>query len=443
MSTPALTFAAGSVGTVETKYLDLPVPVRLDCGREVHQVRVAYETYGTLSPRRDNVILVCHALSGDAHAAGLAATPPTEGTRDGFGAADRDGMAGKGLGWWDGMIGPGKAFDTDRFFVVSTNLLGGCRGTTGPSSADPATGRPYGPDFPVITVADMVRTERAFLDELGIERLAAVAGGSLGGMQALEWAILYPDQVDAVIAIASTHALHPQGVAWNSIARDAIMRDPAWQGGRYYGTGHAPDAGMGVARMVGHVTYLSAQALDEKFARRLQRSPGGERALLDPGPGVAGMSTGGSPPGGDTAGGSSPRGRTDIHYTITEPEFEVESYLRHQADSFVKRFDANTYIYTSRALTYFDLARQHGNGSLQRAVEPVLARVLLIAFSSDWLYPPSASREIAEALGEAGRPADLHVIDAPYGHDCFLLEEARQTPIIRQFLSEQSLGGPS
>ncbi|HEY6792885.1 MAG TPA: homoserine O-acetyltransferase, partial [Trebonia sp.] len=310
--------------------------------------------------------------------------------------------AGKGLGWWDGMIGPGKAFDTDRFYVVSTNLLGGCRGTTGPSSADPATGEPYGADFPVITVADMVRTERAFLDELGIERLAAVAGGSLGGMQALEWAILYPGQVDAVIAIASTHALHPQGVAWNSIARDAIMRDPAWQGGGYYGTGRSPDAGMGVARMVGHVTYLSAQALDDKFGRRLQDLE-------------------------------------DVRYTITEPEFEVESYLRHQADSFVKRFDANTYLYTSRALTYFDLARQHGNGSLPRAVEPVRSRVLLIAFSSDWLYPPSASREIAEALAQAGRPAELHVIDAPYGHDCFLLEEARQTPIIRTFLSKQSL----
>ena len=404
MSTPALTFAAGSVGTVETRYLDLPLPVRLDCGRELHQVRVAYETYGTLSPERDNVILVCHALSGDAHAAGLAATAPAEGTRDGFGAADRDGAAGKGLGWWDGMIGPGKAFDTDRFFVISTNLLGGCRGTTGPSSDDPATGRPYGPDFPVITVADMVRTERAFLDELGIERLAAVAGGSLGGMQALQWAILYPDQVDAVIAIASTHALHPQGVAWNSIARDAIMRDPAWQGGRYYGTDRAPDAGMGIARMVGHITYLSAVALEDKFARRLQDAD-------------------------------------DIRYTIAEPEFEVESYLRHQADSFVKRFDANTYLYTSRALTYFDLARQHGKGSLPRAVEPVLARVLLIAFSSDWLYPPSASREIAEALGELGKPAELHVIDAPYGHDCFLLEEARQTPIIRTFLNEQSLEG--
>jgi homoserine O-acetyltransferase/O-succinyltransferase len=397
MSEPA---TPGSAGTVETQYLDLPEPVRLDCGRELHPVRVAYETYGTLAPNRDNVILVCHALSGDAHAAGFAKTPPAESTRDGFGAEDRDGTARKGRGWWDGMIGPGKAFDTDRFYVVSTNLLGGCRGTTGPSSTDPATGRPYGSDFPVITVADMVRTERAFLDVLGIDRLAAVAGGSLGGMQALEWAVAYPGQVDAIIPIASTHALHPQGVAWNAIAREAILRDPDWQGGHYYGTGRSPDAGMGVGRMVGHITYLSAQALEGKFARRLQFTD-------------------------------------DLRYTITEPEFEVESYLRHQAGSFVKRFDANTYLYTSRALTYFDLARQHG-GSLGRALRDVSARTLLIAFSSDWLYPPSASRDIAAALDALGRPVECHVIEAPYGHDCFLLEEARQTPIIRRFLA----GGP-
>jgi homoserine O-acetyltransferase len=255
----------------------------------------------------------------------------------------------------------------------------------------------------VITVADMVRTERAFLNELGIERLAAVAGGSLGGMQALEWAILFPDQVDAIVAIASTHALHPQGVAWNAIARDAIMRDPAWQGGAYYGTNSAPDAGLGVARMVGHITYLSAQALDEKFGRDLQSSK-------------------------------------DIRYTITEAEFQVESYLRHQADSFVRRFDANTYLYTSRALTYFDLARQHGGGSLVRALADVTARTLLIAFSSDWLYPPAASRDIEETLLRLGKPVEFQVIDAPYGHDCFLLEEARQTPVIRRFLG---MNGPA
>jgi homoserine O-acetyltransferase len=243
---------------------------------------------------------------------------------------------------------------------------------------------------------------------LGIERLAAVAGGSLGGMQAFEWAILYPDQVDAIVPIASTHALQPQGVAWNAIAREAIMRDPAWQGGRYYGTGRAPGAGMGVARMVGHITYLSGPALNEKFGRRLQFAD-------------------------------------DIRYTITEPEFEVESYLRHQADSFIKRFDANTYLYMSRALTYFDLARQYGKGSLARALDGVCARTLLIAFSSDWLYPPSGSAEVADALGALGRPVEFHVIEAPYGHDCFLLEEARQIPIIRRFLAEggTSRKGPS
>ena len=390
---------AGSVGVVETRYLDLSRPVRLDCGRELEPVRVAYETYGTLNQKRDNVILVCHALSGDAHAAGVSKTAPSESTRDGFGAEARDGSAGKALGWWDGMIGPGKAFDTDHFFVVSTNLLGGCRGTTGPSSLDLATGRPYGATFPVITVADMVRTEHAFLAQLGIDRLAAVAGGSLGGMQALEWAILFPAQVDAVVAIASTHALHPQGLAWNAIAREAIMRDPDWQHGHYYGTGRAPDAGMGVARMVGHITYLSAEALGDKFGRRLQFAD-------------------------------------DIRYTISEPEFEIESYLDHQAGSFVKRFDANTYLYTSRALTYFDLARQHGDGSLARALEDVSARTLLIAFSSDWLYPPVGSRDIEEALLALGKPVECHVIEAPYGHDCFLLEEARQTPHIRRFLGE-------
>jgi homoserine O-acetyltransferase/O-succinyltransferase len=397
MATPASKIAPGSVGTVDTQFLDLPEPLALDCGRELHPIRIAYETYGTLSPGRDNVILVCHALSGDAHAAGYARQPMAGSTRDGFGAEERDGSRGRGLGWWDGMIGPGKAFDTDRFFVVSTNLLGGCRGTTGPSSTNPATGRPYGSDFPVITVADMVRAQRAFLRRIGITRLAAVSGGSLGGMQALEWAVLYPDEVEAIVPIASTHALQPQGVAWNAIARSAIMADPDWQGGHYYGTGRAPTAGMGVARMVGHVTYLSARSIGDKFGRRLQFAD-------------------------------------DIRYTLTEPEFEVENYLRYQAESFVQRFDANTYLYTSRALTYFDLARQYGGGRLAEAVRSVSARTLLIAFSSDWLYPPACSEELADALRATGKKVELHVIDAPYGHDCFLLEEARQTPMIRAFL---------
>ncbi len=387
----------GSVGTVDTEFIDLSDPLVLDCGRTLEHVRIAYETYGDLSPARDNAVLVCHALSGDAHAAGYARTPGISATRDGFRAEELDADRGRSLGWWDGMIGPGKAFDTDRFFVVSTNLLGGCRGTTGPASTNPATGRAYGADFPVITVADMVRAQRAFLAELGITRLAAVAGGSLGGMQAFEWAVLYPDAVDAIVAIASTHALRPQGVAWNAIARNAITADPDWQGGHYYGSGRAPSSGMGVARMLGHITYLSADSLGEKFGRRLQFAD-------------------------------------DIRFVLTEPEFEVESYLRHQADSFVKRFDANTYLYMSRALSYFDLARQHGKGSLVDALRRVSARVLLIAFSSDWLYPPGDSEAIAAALRSAGKTVELHVIDAPYGHDCFLLEEARQTPMIRAFL---------
>ncbi len=398
MTTETPETAAGSVGIVDTQFIDLPQPLALDCGRRLHPVRIAYETYGTLSPARDNVILVCHALSGDAHAAGYAAKPTAESTRDGFRAEERDAGSGKGLGWWDGMIGPGKAFDTDQFCVVSSNLLGGCRGTTGPSSRNPATGRLYGADFPVITVADMVRAQRALLEELGITRLFAVAGGSLGGMQALEWAVQYADRVDAIIPIASTHALHPQGVAWNAIARNAITADPDWQGGHYYGTGRAPTAGMGVARMVGHITYLSASSVEDKFGRRLH-------------------------------------GADDIRYELTRPEFEVESYLRHQADSFVKRFDANTYLYTSRALSYFDLARQYGDGRLAPALRDVSARTLLIAFSSDWLYPPAGSEELADALRAGGTEVELHVIDAPYGHDCFLLEEARQSPMIREFLA--------
>jgi homoserine O-acetyltransferase len=398
MTTRAPKTAVGSVGTVDTQFLDLPQPLVLDCGRELHPVRIAYETYGTLSPSRDNVILVCHALSGDAHAAGFTATQAAESTRDGFRAEERDAGSGRGLGWWDGMIGPGKAFDTNSFFVVSTNLLGGCRGTTGPSSTDPATGRPYGARFPVITVADMVRAERAFLSQLGITRLAAVAGGSLGGMQALEWAIQYGDHVGAIIPIASTHALHPQGVAWNAIARNAITADPDWQNGDYYGSGRAPTAGMGVARMVGHITYLSAGALNDKFGRRLQFAD-------------------------------------DIRYRLTDPEFEVENYLRHQAEIFVKRFDANTYLYMSRALSYFDLSRQYGNGRLAHAIRNMSARTLLIAFSSDWLYPPKGSEDLAAALRAEGKDVEIHVIEAPYGHDCFLLEEARQTPMIQQFLA--------
>ncbi len=387
----------GAVGVVSTHYFDLPSPLVLESGATLAPVRIAYETYGTLSPRRDNVILVCHALSGDAHAAGWSADLDAPTALDGIGAEERGVRARGGLGWWDGMIGPGKAFDTTKFFVVSSNIIGGCRGSTGPSSTNPATDQPYGLDFPVVTVGDMVKAQRALLDHLGINTLLAVTGGSLGGMQAMEWTVASPHAVKACIPIASTARLGAQGVAWNAIARNAIMADPDWQGGHYYGTGRAPTAGIGVARMVGHVTYLSAQSMAEKFGRRWQD-------------------------------------REEPSYTLTTPDFAVESYLRHQAEKFAQRFDANSYLYISRALTYFDLARSHGFGSLERAFARARARFLLISFSSDWLYPPADSEAIARAARSNGCYVEHHNLETTYGHDSFLLDEARQIPIIRDFL---------
>ena len=391
--------APGSAGVFRTQYVELPEPLPLDCGRRLERVRIAYETYGRLSPNKDNVVLVCHALSGDAHAAGWSGDDEAPSAVDGFGADDRGIKPRGGLGWWDGMIGPGKAFDTERYYVVCTNLIGSCRGSTGPSSTDPETGRPYGLDFPVITVADMVRAEKRALERLGIERLLAIGGGSLGGMRALEWTVAYPESVGGCISIASTARLASQGVAWNAIARNAIMADPDWQGGHYYGTGRAPTAGIGIARMVGHVTYLSAESMRQKFDRRLQD-------------------------------------RERYSFTVTEPDFAVESYLRHQAETFAGRFDANSYLYISRALTYFDLARDHGSGSLERALARVSARYLLMSFSSDWLYPPRDSCDLEAALRANGKHVAHHLIEASYGHDSFLLEEARQAPIIAAFLEE-------
>jgi homoserine O-acetyltransferase len=387
----------GSVGVIETRFVDLPDPLPLDSGAMLEQVRLAYETYGTLSPACDNVVLVCHALSADAHAAGWSAEANAPSAVDGMGAEERGILPRGGLGWWDNMIGPGKAFDTDRYFVVCSNLIGSCRGSTGPSSINPATRRPYGLDFPVVTVGDMARAQRALLDVLGIDSLLAVTGGSLGGMQALEWTIAYPEIVRTCIMTASTARLDTRGVAWNAIARNAIMADPDWQGGYYYGTGRSPAAGIGIARMLGHVTYLSAQSMSEKFGSRLQD-------------------------------------RETYSYSLTEADFQVESYLRHQAASFAARFDANSYLYISRALTYFDPARTHGEGSLERALANVQARFLLISFVSDWLYPARDSQALERALRAVAKEVEYHNIDATYGHDSFLLEDAGQTPIIRAFL---------
>lgn len=356
--------------------------ISLESGAILSPVEVAFETYGNLNPSRSNAILILHAFSGDAHAAGI-------------------GRESGKPGWWDSMIGPGKAFDTDRYFVICTNLVGSCRGSTGPSSINPTTGQPYGLDFPVVTVGDMVRAEKRALEELGIDSLLAVGGGSLGGMRAIEWSVAYPEMVRSCVSIASTAHLGSQGVAWNAIARNAIMADPDWQDGFYYGTGRAPTAGIGVARMVGHITYLSAESMREKFGRRLQD-------------------------------------RERYSFTVTEPDFAVESYLRHQADVFAGRFDANSYLYISRALTYFDLARDHGDGSLARALANVSARFLLVSFSSDWLYPPHDSYELEAALRANGKSVEHHEIQASYGHDSFLLEERRQAPIIAEFLERVS-----
>lgn len=387
---------SGSVGTSHTRVVELPGVVRLDSGRTLARVSLAYETYGSLSPEHDNAILICHALSGDAHAAGWSAEPGTRSAVDGIGAEER-GISGPGLGWWDNMIGPGKAFDTEKYFVISSNVIGSCRGSTGPASIDPATGSPYALNFPVITVGDMVRVQRGLLDALGIETLLATAGGSLGGMQALQWTLAYPGSVRACVSTASTARLGTQGVAWNAITRNAIMADPNWQGGFYYDTGRSPLAGISIARMVGHVTYLSAESMEDKFDHRLQDREG-------------------------------------YSYTLDQPDFAVENYLRYQAAQFSQRFDANSYLYLSRALTYFDLARSFGNGSLETAMRRAQSSFLLLSFSSDWIYPPTDSQTLYEALRENGKDVEQHTITSSYGHDSFLLEAESQTPLINEFL---------
>ena len=387
----------GSVGTVHTRHIDVPGVLPLDSGRSLFPVRIAYEMYGKLTPARDNVILICHALSGDAHAAGLSIERDAPSVVDGMAAEERGISSRSGLGWWDGFIGPGKAFDTNKYCVICTNTIGSCRGSTGPACLNPATGKPFGLDFPVITVSDIVRAQAKFLDEMGIPTVLAAAGGSLGGMQALEWTVAYPDRIRGCISTASTARLDSRGLAWNAIARNAIMADPDWQGGAYYGTGRQPTAGIGIARMVGHITYLSDISMDGKFHRRLQD-------------------------------------RDEYSYTLDTPDFQVESYLRHQAATFSRRFDANSYLYLSRALTYFDLGRTHGGGSLAKAFAAARSRYLLISFSSDWLYPTRDSLELQDALRSAGRSVQHHEIAASYGHDSFLLEEDKQTPLIQSFL---------
>jgi homoserine O-acetyltransferase/O-succinyltransferase len=348
--------------------------ITLDCGATLTPVDVAYESYGELDERKSNAILILHAFSGDAHAAGV--------SHDG----------GK-PGWWDNMIGPGKAFDTNKYFVICSNVLGGCRGTTGPASINPETGCPYGMSFPVITVADMVRLQKMLVEHLGIRRLLGVAGGSMGGMQVLEWATAYPHMVAAALPIATTARHSAQQIAFNEVGRQAIMADPDWCDGNYYGK-KPPARGLAVARMVGHITYMSDDSMREKFGRRFQTQE-------------------------------------------TVPDFsnvfEVESYLRYRGSQFVDRFDANSYLYITKAMDLFDLT--NGHASLAGALERVESRFLVLSFTSDWLYPTYQSLEIVSAL--RGRNRDVAFCELPsnYGHDAFLVDVAEQTELIRGFLA--------
>jgi homoserine O-acetyltransferase len=401
----ALTVEAGSVGFTETRFLTFAEPpalLELDSGERLGPITLAYETYGELNARRSNAILVCHALSGDAHAAGIAvdadAPSAVELGMDGATTAASAPPDRKRLGWWDNMIGPGKAFDTDRYFVLSVNVIGGCRGSTGPMSTNPATGRPYGLSLPVITVGDMVHAQISLLDHLGIDRLLAVVGGSMGGMQALELTVRYPDRVATCLPIATCARLSAQGIAFNEVGRRAIMADPNWNHGDYY-DGESPDAGLAIARMVGHITYLSDEAMHRKFGRRL-------------------------------------RDRERYGYDFSSLDFEVESYLRYQGKTFTLRFDANSYLYMTKALDYFDLA--NGYGSLEAAFSRAKARFLVISFTSDWLYPSYQSQEMVRALKSIGADVTYYEVETGYGHDAFLLEDGIQTELISSFLGYTS-----
>ena len=354
--------------------------LRLDCGRTLGPITIAYETYGTLNSDRSNAVLVLHALSGDAH------------------AAFRHSPDDRKAGWWDIMIGPGKAIDTQKYFVICSNILGGCKGSTGPSTVNPETGRPFGMDFPIITVSDMVRCQKRLVDSLGISRLLCAIGGSLGGMQALEWSVAYPDSVRAVIPISTTGSFSAQSIAFNEVARRAIMSDPNWNGGNYC-DGPAPDKGLAIARMIGHITYLSDEALGSKFGRNLQ-----DKAMYS--------------------------------YDFMT-EFQVESYLHYQGLSFTQRFDANTYLYITKAMDYFDLASR--DGSLAKTMARARAEFLIVSFSTDWLFPPYQSKEIVRALRANDIECSYCQITSPYGHDAFLLEKENLSHLVSHYINSVSM----
>ena len=371
--------AGGSVGIVVPRALEITEPLTLDCGRTLPQHTLMLETYGRLNAARSNAILICHALSGDHHAAGI------------YAADDRK------PGWWDSAIGPGKPIDTDRFFVVALNNLGGCRGSTGPTTINPETGQAWGPDFPIVTVRDWVRSQALVADALGIDCWAAVVGGSLGGMQVMQWAIDCPTRLRHALVIAAAPRASAQNIAFNEIARQAIISDPDFHEGRYAEHGTKPSRGLKLARMLGHITYLSDEAMRARFGRLLR--------------------------GGD--------GRFSFNYDV---EFEVESYLRYQGQSFVDRFDANTYLLMTKAIDYFDPARDHGD-DLAAAFAQARAKFLVVAFDADWRFSPSRSREIVNALVVADRDVSYALIDSPLGHDDFLMPLPDYHKVLRGYLS--------
>ncbi len=378
--------APGSVGVVHTQYMHFDEPLPLVSGQTLEAYDLAVETYGTLNAQASNAVLICHALNASHHVAGVAADNPDD------------------IGWWDNMVGPGKPVDTDIFFVIGINNPGSCFGSTGPASIRPETGKPWGAAFPVLTVEDWVQAQARVADRLGVKTFAAVMGGSLGGMQALSWAMTLPERVAHCVVVASTPRLSAQNIAFNEVARRAIITDPEFHGGDYYAHGVVPRNGLSVARMVGHITYLSDDDMAEKFGRT-QRAP--------------------------AAGGA-------YHYGYGV-EFEVESYLRYQGEKFSKYFDANTYLLITRALDYFDPARE-AEGDLARALQPAVADFLLVSFTTDWRFSPARSREIVRALLQNGQPATYAEIDAPHGHDAFLLDDARYHGVMRAYFSRIAAG---
>jgi homoserine O-acetyltransferase/O-succinyltransferase len=364
-----------SVGTVTPQSARFAEPIRLKSGAVIGEYELVYETYGKLNAERSNAVLVCHALNAAHHVAGYYADDPDN------------------IGWWDNMIGPGKPIDTDRVFVIGVNNLGGCHGSTGPQSTNPATGKPWGADFPVVTVEDWVATQARLADRLGIRCFAAVIGGSLGAMQALQWSVSYPDRVRHSIVIACAPNLSAQNIAFNEVARQAIVTDPDFHDGHYYGQSTKPTRGLRVARMIGHITYLSDDEMASKFGRQLKNGK--------------------------------------LNYTF-EPEFEIESYLRYQGRKFSEYFDANTYLRITKVLDYFDPALEHG-GSLARALAPAKAKFLVVSFTTDWRFSPQRSREIVKALLDNRLDVSYAEISAPHGHDAFLLEDPRYHRLVAAY----------